>query len=148
MLESPAARLIDVDSQEAFVASRPVLPAVVAWSGRFEPSPDTVASVRHTLEAHLERVSPTCREIALLVASELATNAVRHARTPYDVRVCVGQCVSIEVTDTGPGTAVLRPAPDGDGGRGLHLVSALAMAWGVEHRSGAKTVWAEVPVDS
>jgi hypothetical protein len=38
--------------------------------------------------------------------------------------------------------------PDGGGGRGLHLVSTLTTAWGVEHQRGAKTVWAEVPVDA
>ncbi|MGP2441306.1 hypothetical protein [Streptomyces sp. JW3] len=42
-----------------------------------------------------------------------------------------------------PGTR----APDGDGGRGLLLVGALAAAWGVDDRLGpGKTVWAECAV--
>jgi anti-sigma regulatory factor (Ser/Thr protein kinase) len=83
----------------------------------------------------------------VLVASELATNVVRHARTAYDVRLIIAQSLSIEVTDTGPGTPqLLHAAPTGLGGLGLQLVSALAAAWGVEQQAGAKTVWAELPV--
>ncbi len=123
------------------------LPAVVAWSARYEPTSDTIARVRHALARHLELVSPTCREGVLLVASELTTNAVRHARTPYDVRLRIGAYLAIEVTDTGPGTAALRPSADEDGGRGLHLVAALATAWGVEHHRETKTVWAEMTIN-
>jgi anti-sigma regulatory factor (Ser/Thr protein kinase) len=118
-----------------------------AWMGQFEPTPDSVAAVRHIVESQLEHVSPTCREAAVLVVSELATNVVRHARTPYAVRLDVGQTLSIKVTDTGPGTPqLLHGAPVGSGGLGLQLVSALAVAWGVEQQAGAKTVWAELPV--
>lgn len=34
---------------------------------------------------------------------------------------------------------------DGEGGRGLLLVAALSLAWGVTERAVGKTVWAELP---
>ena len=119
-----------------------------AWTGHFEPTPDSVAAVRHIVQIQLEHLPPMCREAAVLVVSELATNVVRHARTPYAVRLDVGETVSIGVTDTGPGTPhLLQGAPVGSGGWGLQLVSTLAAAWGVEQQAGAKTVWAQLPVD-
>ncbi|GAA0901411.1 hypothetical protein GCM10009549_02280 [Streptomyces thermoalcalitolerans] len=53
--------------------------------------------------------------------------------------------VRIEVTDTHPALpARLAPGSDEDGGRGLVLVDALAVDWGVRDRLGSgKTVWAE-----
>ncbi len=120
-------------------------PVDAAWTGHFEPTPDSVAVVRHIVDARLEQVSPTVRQAAVLVVSELATNVVRHARTPYAVRLDIGETVSIEVTDTGPGTPhLLHGAPVGSGGWGLQLVSTLASAWGVEQQAGAKTVWVEL----
>ena len=54
----------------------------------------------------------------------------------------------IEVTDTrGEKLPVLGPAPqpDGESGRGLLLVAALADRWGTEpHHPVGKTVWAEL----
>ncbi len=53
--------------------------------------------------------------------------------------------IRIEVSDTHPARPVrLTPAPDEDRGRGLVLVGALAVRWGVRARVGpGKTVWAE-----
>ncbi|ATZ25194.1 Histidine kinase-, DNA gyrase B-, and HSP90-like ATPase [Streptomyces lavendulae subsp. lavendulae] len=90
---------------------------------------------------------------ALLVASELLTNAVRHAATPRDreietryVRRSDG--VRIEVHDACAGQPQARPPePDADGGRGLFLVEAIADRWAVAARGGpGKQVWAELSV--
>lgn len=90
-------------------------------------------------------------ESVTLITAELAANAVLHGRSPgrdfalrlvYDGERGV---VRIEVSDTCPA----RPArvalgPDEDHGRGLILVEALAVRWGVRERGGpGKTVWAE-----
>ncbi|MEU2078862.1 ATP-binding protein [Streptomyces sp. NPDC013489] len=95
-------------------------------------------------------------ETVVLVAAELATNAVRHGHVPgrdfrLSLRVAVG-LARVEVSDTRaervpprPGElAVPRPELS-DGGRGLLLVDALADRWGWCPRLGApgKTVWAE-----
>ena len=84
----------------------------------------------------------------MLIASELATNVVRHAPTPYDVRLLrsEGDNVVIEVLDHGDGVPELRhPSSEATGGRGLLLVSMVSAKWGFDRRDGTKTVWAEVP---
>jgi two-component sensor histidine kinase len=85
-----------------------------------------------------------------LVVAELATNAVQHGRVPgrdFVLRLAHDSeagLVRIEVSDTHhslPRLAV--PTPGADHGRGLLLVDALALRWGVSGRSGpGKTVWA------
>ncbi|MCX4981361.1 ATP-binding protein [Streptomyces sp. NBC_00572] len=95
-------------------------------------------------------------ETVVLVASELATNAVRHGHVPgRDFRLSLrvtGGLARVEVSDTRAERVPPRPGklPDPgpeltDGGRGLLLVDALADRWGWCPRPGApgKTVWAE-----
>ncbi|MEO3766213.1 ATP-binding protein [Streptomyces sp. B8F3] len=86
-------------------------------------------------------------ERAVLVVSELVTNAVVHARVPGRevgtrfVRLDCG--VRIEVHDASDTRPVPR-APDDNGGFGLHLVEQFADRWGVAERAIGKTVWAVV----
>ncbi|MGW7050294.1 ATP-binding protein [Streptomyces sp. NPDC054887] len=87
-----------------------------------------------------------------LVVAELAANAVTHghvAGRDFEVRLLLlgGGRVRIEVADTrGERRPRARPAGDGEGGRGLLVVAALADAWGVTERSVGKVVWAELAV--
>ncbi|MGH3378954.1 MAG: SpoIIE family protein phosphatase [Actinoallomurus sp.] len=83
---------------------------------------------------------------AVLLTSELATNAVIHARTPFEV-ICrsAGGTVQIEVVD-GDGSQVLPAPPNGDdpnrlSGRGLLMPVMLAAEWGVSYAAASKTVW-------
>ncbi|WP_328944287.1 ATP-binding protein [Streptomyces sp. NBC_00250] len=95
-------------------------------------------------------------ETTVLVAAELATNAVRHGHVPgRDFRLSLrvaGGVARVEVSDTRAERVPPRPGESpgprpelADGGRGLLLVDALAERWGWCPRSGApgKTVWAE-----
>jgi CheY-like chemotaxis protein len=86
-------------------------------------------------------------EDALLVVSELVTNAILHADSDCELRLSSTQsAVRIEVADEGTGTPEPQlPALDDVHGRGLYLVGALTTAWGVQRApDGGKLVWAEV----
>ncbi|HEY5352991.1 MAG TPA: SpoIIE family protein phosphatase [Streptosporangiaceae bacterium] len=85
---------------------------------------------------------------AVLLTSELVTNAVVHAGTQVQVtcKLAAG-VVEVVVRDSHPARMVPGPAPDDTvpaertGGRGLLLPSALAAAWGVSYGTDAKAVW-------
>lgn len=84
---------------------------------------------------------------AMLVASELATNAVTHAQSTCRIRLSLNPTsLRIDVVDTGTGTPEPQPESDTEEhGRGLHLIGALADAWGLEQIPGdGKVVWAEL----
>ncbi|MBT2401682.1 SpoIIE family protein phosphatase [Streptomyces sp. ISL-100] len=86
---------------------------------------------------------------AVVLTSELVTNAVVHAGTTADV-LCLRteEGVRVEVGDRYPerevplqGTAQSFGSPDREGGRGLLLCAALASRWGVEYAPTNKHVW-------
>jgi CheY-like chemotaxis protein len=84
---------------------------------------------------------------ALLVVSELAANALTHARSSYRLRIsATPHALRIEVDDNGVGTPEPQPLTETEEhGRGLHLVGALAASWGMESaETGGKRVWAEL----
>jgi len=84
---------------------------------------------------------------ALLVASELATNAITHADSDCRLRLSLSPgTLRIDVLDTGAGTPEPQPpSSTEEHGRGLHLVDALTTAWGLELLPGdGKLVWAEL----
>ncbi|WP_327130258.1 ATP-binding protein [Streptomyces sp. NBC_01343] len=91
----------------------------------------------------------------LLVATELATNAVRHGGTPARITLalrCPGtgrRVVRLEVEDSGPGfDPRSRTHPvrvESCTGRGLLLVDTLSSAWGVRPTATGQLVWAELP---
>lgn len=85
---------------------------------------------------------------ALLVASELAANALTHARSSYRLRLSLSdRALRIEVADGGVGTPEPQPLTETEEhGRGLHLVGALAASWGMEPAGDGKRVWAELPL--
>lgn len=92
-------------------------------------------------------------DTALVVLSELLTNAVRHAHVPPGREIetrfqLAGDELRIEVHDSSD----VRPrrraaASDSEGGRGLVLVGVLADQWGISERGGiGKSVWAVMSV--
>jgi CheY-like chemotaxis protein len=86
---------------------------------------------------------------ALLVVSELVTNAVVHGESEAELRLIPGQGIlRIEVADDGEAAPDPRLAGDDDEhGRGLLLISVLSTAWGTEAApGGGKVVWADLPV--
>lgn len=96
-------------------------------------------------------------ETAVLLLSELMTNAYRHAKVSPG-REIRARCVldgdgrlRVSVTDANDTLPAPREAsPEDESGRGLALVAALADDWGAEPRPGGagKTVWFELAPDS
>ncbi|MGW7420301.1 SpoIIE family protein phosphatase [Streptomyces sp. NPDC054813] len=93
-------------------------------------------------------------EDAMVVVSELVTNAVVHAGTGVEVDWWLEEARQetafvVEVTDHHPSRAPRdhpgeTPYETPEYGRGLRLVASLAESWGVTYRVGAKTVWARL----
>lgn len=84
---------------------------------------------------------------AVLVASELSSNAVLHARTEISLSLRSDGVawVRIELRDHNSRMPTQTARPDeGTSGRGLTIVERLADSWGVVLDTGGKTVWAEV----
>ena len=94
---------------------------------------------------HLDR---EMTDTALLLVSELATNAIRHGTPPVRLAVRLrGDELRVEVTDSSPSLPRLdHPGPDQTGGRGLQIVQQLAARWGasVSRSRLGKTVWFEL----
>ena len=86
-------------------------------------------------------------DIAVLLTSELVTNAILHAKTGPTVRMeLTGATLRVEVIDRGPGTPLQRGSSPADAlsGRGLALVEAMSDRWGVTPVAGGKAVWFEL----
>ncbi|MYS41864.1 PAS sensor protein, partial [Streptomyces sp. SID5998] len=88
-------------------------------------------------------------DAALLVVSELVTNALVH--TEGQVRLdltLVSHRLRIAVADGSPRTPVKPPSIgwEATGGRGIYLVEALSAAWGTLPVGGGKQVWCELPL--
>ena len=102
-------------------------------------------ATRDTLAAwqlgHLE-------EAAVLVVSELVTNAVRHARDTGAIGLeitTVGAWLRVEVQDGDPRWRLQpKPTDDPESGFGFVLVDSLAGRWGIRRVSAGKAVWAEL----
>ncbi|MFI2368390.1 ATP-binding protein [Streptomyces sp. NPDC018833] len=108
--------------------------------------PKALPALRHTLREHLGR---PCTDV-LLCVSELFSNVVRHLGegTPVTVRVkgTHDGRTRIEVTDPDPRAlpVLLHAATNDESGRGLALLDAVALRWGVAQGPESKTVWCEV----
>jgi anti-sigma regulatory factor (Ser/Thr protein kinase) len=80
------------------------------------------------------------------VISELASNAVIHARTDFTVRLSFdGGLFTVEVLDSSPRRAHARAyGADATTGRGLRMVEQLSRSWGVSTSGAGKAVWAVI----
>ena len=88
------------------------------------------------------------REVAVLMTSELVTNAVVHARTPVRLAVYLDSALTVEVADGSPEQPVPHQVvPDEDRGRGLALVAKLADSWGSRPEGSGKVVWFRLMLD-
>ncbi|MFJ6906281.1 ATP-binding protein [Streptomyces griseoluteus] len=136
--------------------SRPGAAPATAGAGRrfrFELAahPGSPAQARRLARTRLAGWSvcaDTC-ESAVLVVSELVTNAVVHTASSRVVCELADHdgLVRIAVRDEGCAPGEPHPAqqrPDEEHGRGLLLVAALCRAWGAQEYGPGLLVWAEL----
>lgn len=116
---------------------------------RYPAQPASVTAARRFVtDAVLAADATELLDDARLLVSELATNAVMHARTEFTVTVHVGPgSIHVEVQDGDehfpvPGAAVPVPGDlGGEHGRGLQLLAAAATDWGCRPLNHGKAVW-------
>ncbi len=123
---------------------RPLTQHAAAW---FAAEQSSVSAARRYTAAQLSRWGLRSRScIASLVVSELTTNAVRHARSGFELDLSHADgTLRIAVRDESRMAPVLRELDvESDAGRGLRIVAELASEWGFELRVDGKLVWARV----
>jgi anti-sigma regulatory factor (Ser/Thr protein kinase) len=113
-----------------------------------------VSLARHAFADELAEVgiAEDDRDDAMLVLSELVSNAVKHAAPLQNGEVRVrwairDDCLHIEITDGGAATRpnAVVAAVSALGGRGLDIVRTVSRQWGVTEATDSVTVWADVP---
>jgi anti-sigma regulatory factor (Ser/Thr protein kinase) len=111
----------------------------------FPGAPESVPVARHFVSDAVSQVPKDIADRAALMVSELATNAVRHGGSDFEVLVeLTPDELYVEIADSGGGSpAVRRALPLEASGRGLHIVESLSDKWGVRRATGGlgKTVW-------
>lgn len=112
-------------------------------SARYPDDPTSVAKARAFVANVLRDSSSEVRDRAVLITSELATNAVVHARSAFTVTTRLTKHeVRVQVTDTRGETPVMQqPDETALHGRGLMIVNNLSDRWGIDVRPGGTTVW-------
>ena len=113
--------------------------------------PAEVGRARALSTDYLRDLGSTAPEVAVLLVSELVTNAIRYGRPPIQLRAArKGQGIRVEVTDGERRAPARSSGRDGDevpeGGRGLLLVEGLADRWGWSPIGRGKLVWFELDV--
>jgi anti-sigma regulatory factor (Ser/Thr protein kinase) len=111
----------------------------------------SVGASRKFVAETLADLPEDIRESAVLMMSELATNAVVHALTGFEVCIDRGATqVRVEVADVGEGEPRLRsPSSSEPHGRGLRIVEELSDEWGMVESDdhAGKSVWFAVRLD-
>jgi len=111
------------------------------------PVPSSPGRARHCVDELLASAPEDVRGDAELVASELATNVLRHVREPFTLSLALTQDeLLVAVTDADAHIPTVGPFTlDAEGGRGLTLVENLSTSWGVRPiYRGGKTVWSRI----
>ncbi len=116
--------------------------------GAYRPVPSSCALVRRDVVGFVSglRLDEATVDAAVLVANELASNAVDHAGTPFRLTVALlGDRLRIEIADGSLDVPVLQPHdPRAVRGRGLQMVDHLASTWSCTLGTTGKTVAAEI----
>jgi serine/threonine-protein kinase RsbW len=106
---------------------------------------ESIPAARHFVMNAVADVAPDVVPRVEIMVSEVATNAVVHAGTDFEVVVeRNGALIRVEITDRGGGEPAVRDVKPRDRhGRGLRIVDVFSDDWGVRHAPDGtgKTVW-------
>ncbi|MEU5682483.1 hypothetical protein DEJ48_07270 [Streptomyces venezuelae] len=128
------------------------------FAQRFSATPRGARLARRLARYHLDgwgiAYDTELSDAAEAIVAELAANAVTHGLVPgldFELGLTLrADTLRIEVADAraegAPLVARDAPSPERETGRGLTIVAALAVEWGVVGRKAGKTVWAELAV--
>lgn len=120
---------------------------------RFPGRPEHIRAARRFVAAALA-AWPATQEAAVLLVSEVATNAILHSASgdqggSLEVRYALEDHeVYVEVLDADGAAHPRRYAEylEGVSGRGLALVEALASGWGTHDHQAGHLVWFRLPL--
>lgn len=117
--------------------------SATSYTGVFRGEADLVSQARREVARYL--TGCPAAEDAVMVVSELVTNAMLHSRSSHGMLTVHSERYPryawLEVTDAG---GDWQPGGGGDGGRGLSIVAALAAEWGIDGDARGRTVWARI----
>jgi anti-sigma regulatory factor (Ser/Thr protein kinase) len=125
---------------------------VASASQSFPPAPESVRRARQfTLRTLASWGADVLEDDVRVVASELATNALLHARTRFTLTLTLeNDRLRLSMADGSPNRPRMRrfDTAEATTGRGLRMVAELSQAWGVEQDGEGKAVWCEFPLTS
>jgi anti-sigma regulatory factor (Ser/Thr protein kinase) len=112
---------------------------------RLTAGPTAAGEARRQVRAAIRTWDiPADPDLAVLLTSELVTNALRHEVTGIVMLAitCSGDQLRVDVHDTSRALPMLVDAPvDAETGRGLMLVSTLSAEWGFYRTPAGKAVY-------
>jgi anti-anti-sigma regulatory factor len=158
MLAGPTSTLLSALGSMAVVSSVPVYRSLCEALEAFDrlslpdrssrlvlPGPAAGVEVRELVDCCCERWGlGYLADTAALIATELAANAVRHARTAFRFTVSRRRHhLHLTALDHSPDLPRRGAEVDADGpGRGLLIIEAVSHAWGFVSTAEGKVVWA------
>jgi two-component sensor histidine kinase len=111
----------------------------------FEPGVESVHEARRLVRDVVSEAGGD-PDTAEMLTAELATNAVVHAQSPFEVRwERAPGSIRVEIVNDEPEMIPRLVEASDTSGRGLLIVDRLARAWGVEALPESKIVWFELP---
>jgi len=119
------------------------------FSFRIAPELEAIGESRLVIRDALNGwgVDRTLADIVVLLASELVTNALVHARPPIELMIdWKDPHLRVGVSDGEDRMPeMVEPPRRADGGYGLHVIEQLSREWGAARRvGGGKIVWFEL----
>jgi anti-sigma regulatory factor (Ser/Thr protein kinase) len=124
----------------------------VVFKQSFDPVATSATRARHFARSALQHLPAfsAAADTAILVVAELASNAILHARTPFQVSLFLLESgLRVEVEDHAAALPSVRAYDvDAATGRGLMLLAAMSRRWGFDAGPHGKAVWAELATDA